>query len=565
MAVEGIPSGGEGPGSGPRARGVSPGALVALLVSNVVWDDDRDPKEIAAGALGVEPAAITSARLVKKSLDSRWKKPRWQAVLKVEAEDEGQILARQVPNVRAWSARDEGRYGLSDGSPGDVVLPEKIRSGGLRPIVVGAGPAGLFAALWLAENGLPALLLDRGEAVEPRVGAVNGFWQRRRPLDSESNVLFGEGGSGTFSDGKIYTRRRDGELGFVFRRLVDFGADPAILEESLAHLGTDKVRIILPRLRARLVELGTEIRYGVRVDDLLVEGGRCVGVVTAQGEEIRGGAVFMGPGHSARDSLTMMVTRGASAEVRPISIGARIEHPQGLIDGALYGKAERGELPASSYRLTDSPKVGRAVHTFCMCPGGMVVPAFSEPGRVVVNGMSFAARRAFWANSAIIVAVEPSDYGAMDPLAGLRWQDEIERRAFEEGGGDYKAPAQRFVDLVAGQKSVELPRTSYPMGAQAADLRRVLPPAVIEGMVRAIQTFNLKIPGFAGPDAVLIAPETRTTSPIRFHRTEGQESTTLPGLFPIGEGAGFAGGIVSSALDGLRAVRAWATGSASGV
>lgn len=521
---------------------------MALLVGNAPWPgEEADLRLVVADHLGVSPEQVTEARLVKRSLDARHGRQVWRAVYRVEAGDAAGILAKGVASVRAWTERDQRRYGLADWTP---ARPDW---GDLRPVVVGAGPAGLFAALYLAESGAPVVLLERGEPVEDRVRTVNANWRGKAPLDPESNVVFGEGGAGTFSDGKIYTRRRDGDLGYVFRRLVDFGADPSVLEESWAHLGTDKVRAILPRFRARLQELGVKIRFRARVVDLRVEAGRCTGVVIEGGEVLAGHPVIVATGHSARDSGEMLRRAGARATARPVAVGARIEHPQALIDTARYG--ERGDLPAATYRLSYNREGGRKAHTFCMCPGGMVVPATNHPARVVVNGMSFAARRAFWANSAVIVEVRPEDYGSEDPLAGYAWQDAIERACFEAAGGDYRAPAQRVVDLLAGRPSVDLPRTSYPQGVTPVDLRTVLPPFVMEGMIAAIRHFEREIPGFAGPEAVLIAPETRTTSPVRFERDEHGCATAVDDLYPAGEGAGYGGGIVSCALDGFRIAR----------
>ena len=528
---------------------------MALLVTNIIWSEGGDPAGPIAERLEVAVEEIAEWKLLKRSVDGRRRPPVWLTNYRVELSiDEEAVLAKGKHGVRLYSDRDEQRYAEYDPSA-------EVRSpwpAGERPIVVGAGPAGLFAALRLAEAGAPAVLLERGGPVEERHHDVRRFW-RHRELDPESNVVYGEGGAGAFSDGKIYTRRRDGELGWIFRRLVEFGADPEILEEGWAHLGTDRIREILPRLRGRLIELGVEVRFHAAVRDLIVEGGRCVGVALDGGEELRGCAVMMATGHSARDAFEMMLRAGAEASQRPIHIGARVEHPQSVIDRARYGDRV-GELPAASYRLTSRPpkRKGRPeirpAHTFCMCPGGTVVSATNHPERVVVNGMSYSKRRAFHANSAVVVEVRPEDYPGDDPMAGVRFQDAIERAAFKAGGGGFVAPAQRVEDFLAGRVSSELPRVSYPMGVTSVELRDVLPDVIVRGMVEALRHFGRRLPGFDGPEGVLIAPETRTTAPLRFHRDRGTyESTSLPGLMPLGEGAGFAGGIASAALDGLRA------------
>ena len=511
---------------------------MAILVTNVLLGEG-DAVTAVSTHLEVPREDVVEAELLRRSLDARARPPAWRGNFRVVLRDEARVRGRR--DVRPFSERDELKRTGS--------MPSPKVTWTRRPIIVGAGPAGLFAALRLGEAGAPALLLERGGTVEARVPAVNNFW-RGQALDPENNILFGEGGAGTFSDGKIYTRRRDGELGWIFRVLVDAGADPEILQEAWAHLGTDKVRSILPALRARLRDAGVEVRFGTAVEGFLVEGGRCVGVRLRSGEEVRGGPVIVAPGHSARDTLAAMLDAGAVAELRPIAIGARVEHPQALVDAARY-PGGRGELPPASYRLADNSGA-RAAYTFCMCPGGMVVPAQNDPGRVVVNGMSFAARRAMWANAALIVQVHPEDYDGADPLAGVRYQDAIETAAFGLSGG-YAAPAQRVPDFLAGVRSSDLPRTSYPMGVQSVDLATLLPGPVVEGMRRALRRFDVDIPGYAGAEGMLIAPEIRTTAPLCFLRGPTLESLSLPGLVPVGEGAGWAGGIISAALDGFRA------------
>ncbi len=522
---------------------------MALLVTNVRWQKEADPVEALCKHLQISTENLLGFELLKRSVDARRRPPVWQANYRVELQDEAKILAKGLHGVRAYSKRDAKRYQQIQLDLDGDIFPSIHRT-----IVIGAGPAGMFGALRFAEGGSNVLLLERGGAVEDRHYHVRDFW-RHRKFNPESNVVYGEGGAGAFSDGKIYTRKRDGELGWVFRRLVDFGADPEILEEGWAHLGTDKIREILPNLRKQIVKLGGEVRFGTCVTDLLVENGTCVGVVLSDGTEERADVVVMATGHSARDSWKMMIDAGAEAEQRSIRIGARIEHPQKMIDKARYG-SERRELPAASYRLVSRPSKEsgkRGAHTFCMCPGGTVVGATSQEGRVVVNGMSYSGRKAFWANSAIIVEVTKEDFGSDDPLAGVEFQDRLEKKAFEMGGGEFNAPAQRVSDFLNEQPSVDLPRTSYTQGVTPSNLWELFPRNIAEGLKEAILFFDRKIAGFAGDKGVLIAPETRTTAPLRFLRTEQMEAIGLPGMMPIGEGAGYAGGIASAALEGFRA------------
>lgn len=521
-----------------------------LLVTNISLTDT--PNIEIAKRLECRVESILKWELLKKSVDGRRRPPVWLANYRVEVSiNEEDLIEKGFHGVRLFTQRDEQKrkWAHFDWSTRPKHRPE------LRPIVVGAGPAGLFAALRFAELGVCPRLIERGGDVQSRHYAVRDFW-RHGLFHPQNNVVFGEGGAGAFSDGKIYTRRRDGELGWIFQRLVDFGADPEILKEGWAHLGTDKIRAILPKMRARIIELGGSIHFDTCVERLIVEDDICVGVHTSSGT-FRGSPVVMATGHSARDSWKMMIDAGAGAVARPIRIGARIEHPQKLIDMGRYGK-EREELPPASYRLVSNPKSDeiRGAHTFCMCPGGTVVGATSHEERVVVNGMSYSGRKAFWANSAIIVDVKLEDYDADDVWAGIRFQDAIEKKAFHAGGETFQAPAQRVIDFLQKKKSDTLPRSSFPNGIVSHNLWELFPKSIAQGIAEAIRFFDRKIPGFAGPEGLLIAPETRTSAPIRFLRTEQLYSTTLDGLMPIGEGAGYAGGIASAALDGLRAAQA---------
>ena len=435
---------------------------------------------------------------------------------------------------------------------------------GLRPLVVGAGPCGLLAALLLAQMGFRPIILDRGKVVRERTRDTWGLW-RRGVLDPESNVQFGEGGAGTFSDGKLYSQIKDPRfLGRkVLTEFVHAGAPAEILTEARPHIGTFRLVSVVESMRAAIEALGGEYRFQSRVDDLdLVvgpDGERQVrGVVLQGGEQIAADHIVLAVGHSARDTFQMLYERGVHIEAKPFSIGLRIEHPQSVIDRARFGpSAGHPDLGAADYSLAHHCANGRSVYSFCMCPGGTVVAATSEIGRVVTNGMSQYSRNERNANAGIVVGITPVDYPG-HPLAGVALQRHWEERAFVAGGGTYAAPGQRVGDFLAGRPSTELGAVipSYLPGVRPTDLTTCLPDYAIAAIREALPAFGRQIPGFDAEDAVLTGVETRTSSPVRIGRGGDFESLNTRGLYPAGEGAGYAGGILSAAVDGIKVAEA---------
>ena len=435
--------------------------------------------------------------------------------------------------------------------------PERLAH---RPVVIGFGPCGIFAALILAQMGFRPIVLERGKAVRERTKDTWGLW-RKNVLDPESNVQFGEGGAGTFSDGKLYSQIKDPKHygRKVLTEFVKAGAPEEILYVSKPHIGTFRLVTMVENLRADIEALGGEIRFKQRVTDLLIEDGQVRGVTLDGGEEIRTDQVVLALGHSARDTFEMLHERGVYMEAKPFSVGFRIEHPQSLVDKARFGpQAGHPLLGAADYKLVHHAKNGRGVYSFCMCPGGTVVAATSEPERVVTNGMSQYSRNERNANSGIVVGITPEvDYPG-GPLAGIELQERLESHAYVLGGSNYEAPAQLVGDFIAGKPSTALGSVepSYKPGVSLGDLALALPDFAIEAIREALPAFEKQIRGYSLHDAVLTGIETRTSSPLRITRNESLQSLNVKGLFPAGEGAGYAGGILSAGVDGIRIAEA---------
>jgi hypothetical protein len=428
-----------------------------------------------------------------------------------------------------------------------------------RPIIVGFGPCGIMAGLILAQMGLRPIILERGKKVRERTKDTWGLW-RRNQLNPESNVQFGEGGAGTFSDGKLYSQIKDPKHygRKVLSEFVKAGAPEEILYVSKPHIGTFRLVKMVENMRHEIEQLGGEIRFQQQVSDVLIENNTLRGVILANGEELRSDYVIFALGHSARDTFKMLYERGVFMEAKPFSIGFRIEHPQTLIDQARFGKyAGNALLGAADYKIVHHAKNGRSVYSFCMCPGGQVVAATSEPGRVVTNGMSQYSRAERNANAGIVVGITPDDYSG-SPLAGIEFQRQWESRAYELGGGNYEAPGQLVGDFIKGIASTQLGSVepSYQPGVHLTDLATSLPTYAIHAIREALPAFDRQIKGFSMYDAVLTGVETRTSSPLRMTRGQDMQSLNTKGLYPAGEGAGYAGGILSAGVDGIRVAEA---------
>ena len=512
---------------------------------------ENEIKKEAARQLGVSASAFTFFEIAREAIDSR-KKNNIRMVYSVHVEldgDESSVAARFPQNKVNLCERYQ------------YILPENKRTSPLRPVVVGFGPAGMFAGLMLARAGLRPLILERGNDVDTRTADVHEFWTRRN-LNTQSNVQFGEGGAGTFSDGKLTTGIKDPLCRKVVDELVLHGAPPEISYSSRPHIGTDRLGAVVKAFREEIISLGGEVRFGWKLTDLIIANGVIQGISCRRPdggyEDIETDTLLLCIGHSARDTVEMLHKKGINIIQKPFSVGVRIEHPREMIDKAQYGSfAGHPALGAADYKLACHPEHGRGAYTFCMCPGGTVVAAASEENSVVVNGMSEYARDGENSNAALLVGIEPEHFGSDHPLAGIELQRKIERKAFELGGGDYSAPCQTIGDFLADRASTKLSyvRPTVATGVTPSDIRQVLPEKVTDIMAKAIVKMDKSLNGFALHDGVLTAPETRSSSPVRILRDDLLQSN-VRGLYPCGEGAGYAGGIVSAAVDGIRCAHA---------
>jgi len=521
--------------------------MIGFLMNGISLSPDAEEKEaciIAANEIkraGENPARLRFT-IYKKSIDAR-KKDRVRLVYSVAI----RTLDGEAPKIPAKS-----RYGITPLYEREIATSKGTEKSPYAPLIVGMGPAGLFCALLLAEEGYAPTIIDRGDSIANRTLSHARF-TNDGVLDTESNIQFGAGGAGTYSDGKLLTRVNDPRVSYVLSRFCEFGAPEEILTSAKPHIGTDRLREVIDRMLSRIEELGGRVIYRCRMDGISEMADGSVVAKTTKGE-IHCSSLVLAPGHSARDTYAMLMAQGYAIEAKPFSVGVRIEHLQSKIDEALYGNfAGHPRLGRGEYHLSDTSS-GRGVYTFCMCPGGQVVAAASEEGGVVVNGMSVYARDGKNANSAVCVSVRPEDYGAT-PEKAIAFQRNLERAAFRAGGSDYFAPIQTVGDFLEGRRGSEptsvLP--SYRDGkVRCAAMSEILPSFVTEELQRSLRSFDRKLSGFACAEAVLSAVETRTSAPVRILRDEDMRAFGHANVYPCGEGAGYAGGITSAALDGIR-------------
>lgn len=521
---------------------------MSIRVNNITLsiEEDKDLlKKKTAKKLNINEGDIKSFILLKESIDARKKDNiKFNYSIEVKVKNEKKILSRNKDKDIIYS---------------EDIKEEPIKKGikklENRPVVIGFGPAGIFAALTLAQNGYKPIVFERGEDVDARTKTVESFWRGESDLNLESNVQFGEGGAGAFSDGKLTTRIKDPRGSKVIEGLVKAGAPEEIAYEGKPHVGTDLLKNVVKNIREEIKSLGGEVHFNSKLEKINVSNGK-VKSILVNNREIPCEVLVLAIGHSSRDTYEMLNEIGVFMQPKAFAIGVRIEHPQFMIDESQYGKyANHPRLKAADYRLAyQSSIMGRGIYSFCMCPGGVVVAAASEKNRLVSNGMSYHARDLENANSALVVTVGPEDFGGNNPLSGMEFQRHYESLAFELGGGNYRAPVQLVGDFLKDRVSSKLGKVnpSYKPGYEFKDLRKALPSYVTDTLKEGIKVFDTRIKGYGREDAVLTGIETRTSAPVRITRKENLESINTEGLFPAGEGAGFAGGIVSAAVDGIK-------------
>lgn len=520
---------------------------MSIRINNITLDISEDIELLskrAAKKLKIEEKNIKTLKIIKESIDAR-KKNNIKFIYNIEVKcDNEKKLAERINDKDIKIEKDNE--------------PEKIIPGskkiGNRPVIVGMGPAGIFAALKLAEQGYRPIVIERGDEVQERTNAVKKFWETGK-LNLESNVQFGEGGAGTFSDGKLTTRIKDTRCDYVLEEFVKAGAPEEITYMGKPHIGTDILKVVVKNIRKKIIELGGDVKFNHKLQDIKIKDNKLKAAIV-NGEEIPCDTLVLALGHSARDTYEMLFQRGVFMSPKPFAIGVRIEHCQSLIDERQYGKyANHPRLKAADYRLSyTSNKTNRAVYSFCMCPGGEVVAAASEEGRLVTNGMSYYSRSKENANSAIVVTVGEEDFMGSTALKGMEFQRHYEALAYNLGGAGYTAPVQLVGDFLKDKISTKLGsiKPTYRPGYSFQELKKCLPEGVISTIKEGLVEFDKKITGFASEDVIMTGIETRTSAPVKIERDDKFQSISLKGLYPAGEGAGFAGGIISAAVDGLK-------------